>query len=260
MNSLAKNWKNFLKEEEFDTSDMEVKDTLHPKFWFRGRLNVNVRRKLMKIAEDIIEELNLQGKIKDITITGSIASYNWHNLSDIDLHIMLDFADVDQNDELVGKYLNSQKTLWNKNHTIIINGHEVEIYFQDINEEHKSLGLYSIKTGEWLEEPSRDDVELDLITAEKKASALNDEVEKIQDLFAEKEYKLVYSLCEKFKKKTKNMRVSGLEREGIYSPENLAFKILRNNGILEIVTTLKVLSYDKMMSSSHLTVKITDNV
>ena len=200
MNSFAKNWKNFLKEEEFDTSDMEVKDTLHPKFWFRGRLDVNVRRKLMKIAEDIIAELNLEGKIKDITITGSIASYNWHNLSDIDLHIMLDFADVDQNDELVGKYLNSQKTLWNKNHTIIINGHEVEIYFQDIKEEHKSLGLYSIKTGEWLEEPSRDDVELDLITAEKKASALNDEVEKIQDLFAEKEYKLVYSLCEKFKK------------------------------------------------------------
>ena len=130
MNSFAKNWKNFLKEEEFDTSDMEVKDTHHPKFWFRGRLDLNVRRKLMKIAEDIIAELNLEGKIKDITITGSIASYNWHNLSDIDLHIMLDFADVDQNDELVGKYLNSQKTLWNKNHTIIINGHNYNKWAQ----------------------------------------------------------------------------------------------------------------------------------
>jgi len=249
-----------LEEQGFDTSDMTIKDVLHPKFWIDGDLNANVKRKLIKIVKDVAKELNLQDKIKDIVITGSLASYNWHNMSDIDLHIMLDFADVDENVELVGKYLNSQKTLWNKNHTIMINGHEVEIYFQDLKEEHKSLGLYSLKTGEWLETPSRDDVELDVATAEKKAMALNDEVEKIQDLFAEKRYKLVYSLCEKFKNKTKNMRVSGLESEGIYSPENLAFKILRNNGILEIISTLKVLSYDKMMSSSHLTVKITENV
>lgn len=52
------------------------------------------------------------------------------------------------------------------------------------------------------------------------------------------------------------MRQSGLAKEGIYSPENLAFKILRNNGILEILSTLKSLSYDKLMSSGDVKIKI----
>ena len=44
------------------------------------------------------------------------------------------------------------------------------------------------------------------------------------------------------------MRKSGLEDEGIYSPENLAFKMLRNAGWLEKLSTIKIEAYDKMMS------------
>ena len=44
------------------------------------------------------------------------------------------------------------------------------------------------------------------------------------------------------------MRQSGVAKEGIYSPENLAFKMLRNAGYLEKVSLLKVQAYDKMMS------------
>ena len=44
------------------------------------------------------------------------------------------------------------------------------------------------------------------------------------------------------------MRNSGLDREGIYSPENLAFKMLRNAGYLEKLSSLKIEAYDKMMS------------
>ena len=44
------------------------------------------------------------------------------------------------------------------------------------------------------------------------------------------------------------MRKSGLEDEGIYSPENLAFKMLRNAGYLEKLSSLRIQSYDKMMS------------
>ena len=44
------------------------------------------------------------------------------------------------------------------------------------------------------------------------------------------------------------MRQSGLNREGIYSVENLAFKMLRNAGILQKLSSLKIHAYDKMMS------------
>jgi hypothetical protein len=66
----------------------------------------------------------------------------------------------------------------------------------------------------------------------------------------------VYGLAEKIKGKIKIMRQSGLSKEGIYSAENLAFKILRNNGLLEVLSTLKSLSYDKLMSSGDIKIKI----
>ena len=46
------------------------------------------------------------------------------------------------------------------------------------------------------------------------------------------------------------MRSSGLKDEGIYSIENLAFKILRNSGYLEKLSNFRHLSYDKKMSYS----------
>ncbi len=44
------------------------------------------------------------------------------------------------------------------------------------------------------------------------------------------------------------MRKAGLDKEGIYSPENLAFKMLRNSGHLQKLSSLKIEAYDKMMS------------
>ena len=44
------------------------------------------------------------------------------------------------------------------------------------------------------------------------------------------------------------MRKSGLAKEGIYSPENLAFKMLRNANWLGRLSNAKINSYDKMMS------------
>ena len=97
---------------------------------------------------------------------------------------------------------------------------------------------------------------MDIYSAEKKADALNNEIETLQNLFSKRKYRLVYGLSERLKGKIKIMRQSGLSKEGIYSAENLAFKILRNNGILEILSTLKNLSYDKLMSSSDIKIKI----
>ena len=256
MINFTRNWRNFLEEGELNTSGLKIQKGLHPKFWHRRELDPKVRRKLLKIVQDVAQNLKISDFIDDIIITGSIAAYNWHTLSDIDLHILLDFNKVDKNVGLVKKYLDSQKTLWNKNHDIMINDHEVEIYFQQTDETHEASGIYSIMMGSWVKKPVKEKAKLDIDAAEKKADTLNNEIETLQGLFGKKKYRLVYGLSEKLKGKIKIMRQSGLSKEGIYSPENLAFKILRNNGLLEILSTLKNLSYDKLMSSGDIKIKI----
>ena len=169
---------------------------------------------------------------------------------------MLDFAKVDQNTSLVKKYLDSQKALWNKNHDIMINDYEVEIYFQQTDEPHEALGVYSLMMSSWVKKPTKQKEKPDIGAAEKKADALNNEIETIQNLFAKKKYRLVFGLAEKLKGKIRTMRASGLSSGGIYSAENLAFKILRNNGLLQILNSLKHLSYDRLMSSGDVKIKI----
>jgi predicted nucleotidyltransferase len=256
MPNYSRTWKKFLEEGELSTSGLQIQKGLHPKFWFKRELDPLVRRRLIRIAENVAKDLNIDRYIDDIIITGSIATYNWHTLSDIDLHILLDFRKVDKSASLVKKYLDSQKALWNKNHDIMINDHEVEIYFQDNSESHEASGIYSVMMGSWIKKPSKTAKELDIVTAEKKADSIFNEIELLQSMFSNKKYRLVYGLSEKLKSKIKTMRQSGLSREGIYSPENLAFKILRNNGLLQILSSLKSLSYDKLMSSGDVKIKI----
>ena len=256
MAKFTKIWRNFLEEGELTTTGLMIQTGLHPKFWSRRELDPSVRRKLISIARDVAKQLEINQYIEDIIITGSIAAYNWHSLSDIDLHIVLDFSEIDRNTDLVKKYLDSQKALWNKNHDIMLNDHEVEIYFQDADEEHEASGIYSVLMGSWIKKPVKQKVKMDIGAAEKKADSINNEIEMLQNLFAKKKWRLVYGLSEKLKGKIKFMRQSGLSKDGIYSAENLAFKILRNNGLLEILSSLKSISYDKLMSSGDITINI----
>ena len=48
------------------------------------------------------------------------------------------------------------------------------------------------------------------------------------------------------------MRSIGLSGEGVYSVENLAFKVLRNNDKLSLLSFLKTSSYDKLKGISKL--------
>ena len=73
-------------------------------------------------------------------------------------------------------------------------------------------------------------------------------IKHVEELYSEKRYEDCHKYASKIFRKLKKMRKSGLEREGLYSNENLAFKMLRNAGLLDKLSTLKTNSYDKMMS------------
>ena len=87
-------------------SSFKVKDNLNPKIWTRNvdgefTLRPDIRKKLLLISNDFLGFINMDGlgcdvdtkdcDIDDVTITGSIANYNWSEFSDIDLHLILDF-------------------------------------------------------------------------------------------------------------------------------------------------------------------------
>ena len=236
---------------DFNTNLLKPKNNLFPKFWKRGAegtLNPIVSRKLMEIADKIIDSLNIDVEPKDIIVTGSIVSYNWHDMSDIDLHILYDFEEINEDYDLVNKMFNETRINWNRRHNIKIAGKEVELYFQHAYEPHEANGIWSLTLEKWLAQPVLLNPELDLKTTEKKAEGIAQCIEYLYDMFISKKYEETYNFSKKIKDKVARMRQSGLNREGIYSPENLAFKMLRNSGYLQKLSSLKIEAYDKMMS------------
>jgi len=224
------------------------KNTLHPKFWHSMMLHEAIQDKLMKISLQIMENIQISNFIEDIILTGSMASYNWHSLSDIDVHFVFDFAKIDKNTELVKKMLDLTRMKWNKDHKITIFGHEVEVYFQDSNEQHEAMGVYSLLHKEWKENPVVSPTRPDEFSISRKSRAVIREIDRIQELFVEKRYKESYLYSVSLKNKIRTMRTSGLSREGVFSVENMTFKVLRNNEKLSLLSFLKNASYDKMMS------------
>ena len=115
---------------EFVQSDLEpiksfyIKDDLNPKLWNNFELDGEVREKLIKIAQDFYISTELKADVKDIILTGSLSNYNWsEKYSDYDLHILIDFDDVDDNVELVKKFTDAAKKNWNDEHDIKIKGY-----------------------------------------------------------------------------------------------------------------------------------------
>ena len=93
---------------------LKPKNNLNPAIWLDNEIDPEVQSQLMAIAKDIIRNIELPVDIEDIVITGSTASYNWHKFSDIDLHILLDFKEIDDNFELVKRMLDQTKLIGTK--------------------------------------------------------------------------------------------------------------------------------------------------
>jgi predicted nucleotidyltransferase len=202
----------------------------------------------MDIIEEFMEGLDLDLDTKDVIVTGSIANYNWSKFSDIDLHILLDFAEINEDKEMVKKFFDAVRSNWNKLHNITVKGHEVEIYVQDEKEPHISTGVYSLSGDRWLVKPKKVRPAIDRHTALKKMRHLSREIEKLSLIHDRQDYDKSFALAERLKEKIKKMRQSGLESTGIYSPENLAFKMLRRSGDIEQLFAVFTDAYDKLHS------------
>jgi hypothetical protein len=236
-------------EEEVEPESFDTHDTLEPNIWDDQELKPEIRDRLMKIAQDFIDGLPVEVNIRDVTLTGSLANYNWSNYSDVDLHIIVDFLDVDENRELVKAFFDNARMKWNNDHDITMKGYDVEIYVEDARESHKSSGVYSILNDDWIKRPKQYRSSIDFSSARRKAEDIEFQVNIVSNLITAKKYKLAMKNIGRIKDKIKNMRRAGLESPlQEFSVENIAFKILRRNDTLGFLNDLKKRVYDDMMT------------
>ena len=131
--------------ESFKMSDaIKFHDELNPNLWNNDKLDPKVRKQLLLIAEDFITTLGIKDlAVKDITISGSNAAFTYTPHSDLDLHVLVDFNELPDN-EVYQELFNAKKVLYNDAHDITVHGVPVELYVQDSNQPVVSLGEYSV--------------------------------------------------------------------------------------------------------------------
>ena len=223
-------------------NEYETQSTLNPKLWDETSLKPNLRVKFTRIAKHFFDFLDIDVPIMDIILIGSNANYNWTEHSDIDLHVVIDYQAVNKNLHLVKNYMLAKKSIWNTNYPLTYQGMAIELYAQDANEElHSSVGEYSILQGKWIKQPSSKTVTVDDDVIDQKARPIEFQIDALQESDPKLEIKIQNILLH-----LRRMRQTGLEAEGEYSIENLAYKKLRNSGHLE---RLKLLLTKSTMAS-----------
>ncbi len=227
-----------------------IQNTLNSNIWEDGKINPEIRLKLLTIGKNFFNDLDLEPNIKlhDITLTGSISNYNWSKFSDVDLHLRLDFSEVDDDKTFVKNYMLAKKTIWNDKHDITIYDFPVEVYVEDIGDTHIASGLYSILKDKWLVVPKKKELKIDLDDIRSKAEGYVGSIETLKELMKLGRYKKVIQMIDDIKTKLKRMRQSGLETGGEFSVENLAFKALRRSPFIAMISKMKDDAYDKSMT------------
>jgi predicted nucleotidyltransferase len=229
------------------------RDSLCPKIWHMDedgyRLDTEVRNGLSKIAQDFVDGLKkdhkIDIKIHDVVIIGSIANYNWTDYSDIDMHIITDYSDLEMSKDDAQTLFDAIKVNWNNKHDIKMKGHDVELYVQDIDHEAVSTAEYSVIQNKWIKEPKKEAPTFNKDLIKKKYKEYKS---KINSLTKSRDENGLKKLLDKLYK----FRQAGLDKGGELSEENIVFKILRAHGLLDKVKDGIAKIYDKKMSVTEI--------
>lgn len=201
-------------------------DDLNPVIFNGDRMDDEVRERLLLISKDFIEHLGINDlDVEDITLSGSNAAYSYTRHSDIDVHVLVDMRKF-KDDDVYRELFDAKKIVFNDQHNIKIGGYDVELYVQDSNQPVISLGEYSILNDKWIRLPRKRKASLDQSAAKLK-------FEKLAKL-AEYAYKSRnYEKLQNVLRIIKKYRQAGLDLNGEFGPENIAYKALRSQGVIE---------------------------
>lgn len=218
------------------------KDTLNPKVWINFRnpenskINNDIRINLLYSAYEFMNSLDIDLKLNDVIIVGSMAGFNWSKYSDFDVHLLVDFTQFKPDAiESIKSLFNVKKKLFDIEHEIKIKGYNVECYVQSIDEKNESTGVYSLFMNKWITLPQKKEIKIsrELLGNEIKKwkKIIFDVIKKTNINDVEKSRNLIDDTF----KRLRTFRKKGLERAngGEFSIENLTFKYLRRSNIIK---------------------------
>ena len=230
---MIKSFNSYVTEAKITKTKLAYHKHLNPKLWSLDDdeyvLISDVSERMKEIANIFIDSLDIDKKyVTDIIFTGSSTNFNYSELSDIDIHIIIDF------DKLKGKidpadYFNAMRSNWNLTHNIKIYDHDVELYVSDKKENLVgSAAAYSLAKDRWIQKPKQENPKYETGHIKVKANHFAGLIDRAI-LLHHNDKSILLELSNKINK----MRRAGLAKHGEFSLENLVFKTLRNNGYIE---------------------------
>lgn len=227
------------------------KDNLNPRFFIGNKLNRRIRKIMLNLFNILINEITLKKvnqSIVDKNFVGSMASYQWSENSDIDLHLIVD------DEELAREYNTStieiletlRKTAKHLNKKFYILGHPVELYIQGKNEPFYSDGVYNIEYDTWEKIPEIKTFDKEKIKKAKKQAkeykkyifqkmkSINIDLKNMHknEKNAEK-LKNDLFFIENEISKLKNERNKSIRKEGNDSIGNMRFKFIQRDKVID---------------------------
>lgn len=204
--------------------DFQLHETLNPKLWKDNTLIPEVRQKLLEIADNFEEYVEIPMHIVDVVLVGSNASYNYTQHSDIDVHLIVNTELTEGVPEDIQTLVfDLKKTAFNKEFDIKIKEIPVELYVEDLHSSVQSNGIYSIRRNKWVKEPKPITIEKRDLTQE-----LDAWTERIHAAIMSKDYEQITDVLDALYL----MRKNSIAIEGEYGKGNEIFKTLRDKGYL----------------------------
>lgn len=255
---LKENFEDEVESSEIDLSSFKKRNDLAPNIWDdEDTLNSRVRLRLLDVADDFWNFVDLSWvRPKGIILTGSICNFNWSHYSDIDLHLVVDFKEVDEKTEFVRDYFDSKKNEWNESHSgLKIYDFNIELYVQDVNDDMESSGVYDLQENKWISKPSQSDIKsigLEKYDIKDKAAEImtivDNMYEDLESTDDSHEIEVIGNDAKYLWDKLKKMRRNSLQKEGESGLGNIVWKYLRRVDYLDKIWRLSNIVYDKVNS------------
>lgn len=196
-----------------------------------GEMYNDVRVRLCEIADMFVENIQedeVPIKVYDYWLVGSNAAYNYSPESDIDVHIIVDMKETKVNPYLLRLLYDYIKSSFNDKYDIMVKGHEVELYLEDIETSAVTNGIYSLKQAKWIKQPEKQEEREYNIEDSELYSIVYDKYINLRDEDAEEFLDNLYV-----------MRKESLVADGEFGEGNLVFKQFRNNGYIDDIKEKK---------------------
>lgn len=233
---------------------MSTQKILNPFIWKDNILRQEVKDALDNIVIQFVNELktnNIPIEIVDVHIVGSNASYNYDLTSDLDVHIVADFSNINCNEKVLELLYNFFKSYFNNKYNISVHGIKVELYIENKETPAKSNGIYSLVDDEWIKFPEQiDTIEVDI---EQELSCWLEEYNKI---IASNNIELL----QYFLNRLYILRRDSLANEGEYGEGNLVFKYFRNNGYIDTMKDLLAQNISQNLTLESASEMLKENV